>query len=502
MVFSSYEFVLIFLPLVYLGFLLVHRFAGWRGVYSYLAAASLVFYGQWSLALLAILFGSVVGNFLFANLILSLQSRQRLAGAALTAGVIANLASLGYFKYTNFLIDVVNQTTGTGFSHLDIILPIGISFYTFIQIGFLVEAFVGQADRPQFGKYVLFATFFPCVTAGPLVLQREIFDQMKDRTDPAFSSHRVAVAITMFCIGLFKKVVFADSIAPFANLAFDGVATGAGIDFINAWAGALAYTLQLYFDFSGYSDMAVGLGFLFGIKLPLNFNSPLKAATITDFWRRWHMTMTRFFTTYLFTPMAMKNSRRAILNQHGPVQRFVMTAAVPVIWTFLIAGIWHGAGWTFVVFGLIHGFALAINHGWREFNMPDLGKPVGWILTMATVITGLVVFRAPDLGTAQTMLAGMWGFGEQPLGAMVDLDLEHVGLLILGLGAIVLTAPNSQEILRQHWISSDPKPDALTDLAPRSAWRATPMWATATAVALVVAVTSISSASTFLYYQF
>ena len=507
MVFNSFQFVLVFFPLTYLGFLIIHRVGGWRAVYPYLAAASLAFYAHWSLLLVAVLAASVVANFAVANALVELRERRFLAKTLLFVAIAGNVGALGYFKYTNFLIDTLNATAGTGFTHLDLILPVGISFYTFIQIGFLVEAYGGLTQRPTFDRYALFATFFPCVTAGPLVLQSEIFAQMQDRDDKAFSPWRVTIGVTIFCIGLFKKVVFADTLAPYANAVFSGVAAGTAIDPLTAWVGSLSYTLQLYFDFSGYSDMAIGLGFLFGIKLPLNFNSPLKATSIQDFWHRWHMTMTRFFTTYLFTPMAMKNLRRSMAGSYGPFRRYLVTAAGPVTFTFLIAGIWHGAGWTMVVYGLIHGVALAINHGWREFKMPQLHPVVGWTLTMAVVVSALVIFRAPNLDVAGAILASMWGIdfvtgAGVAIAAGVKIDFAWAMSLILVLGGVVLLLPNSQTILRNYWVSSDQIPTDVTPRFKRLMWKATPSWAMATAVVLVVAIASIKSNSTFLYYQF
>ncbi len=507
MVFNSFEFLLIFFPTTYLGFLFIHRVGGWRAVYPYLAAASLAFYAHWSLLLVAVLAASVVANFAVANALVELQPRRKIAKTLLLLAVAGNIGALGYFKYTNFLIETVNAVAGTGFNHLDLILPVGISFYTFIQIGFLVEAYNGTAERPTFDRYALFATFFPCVTAGPLVLQSELFRQMKDRDDRAFSSWRVMIGVTIFCMGMFKKVVFADTIAPYANALFSGVSGGAMVDPLTAWIGSLCYTLQLYFDFSGYSDMAVGLGYLFGIKLPLNFNSPLKATSIQDFWHRWHMTMTRFFTTYIFTPIAMKNMRKAIAVPYGPFRRYLATAALPVTFTFLIAGIWHGAGWTMVVYGLVHGVALAVNHGWREFRLPKLHPVLGWTITMCVVVSALVIFRAPNLDTAGSILASMWGVSwllNDGLAAAttVQLDLAWATSLVLVLGAIVLTAPNTQDILRNYWVSSDPEPTDEPTVLRRLLWKATPNWAVATAVVLAIAVASIKSNSTFLYYQF
>ena len=344
------------------------------------------------------------------------------------------------------------------------------------------------------------------MTAGPLVLQSELFGQLKDRDDPAFSSWRVMIGVTIFCMGLFKKVVFADTIAPYANETFAAVAAGASIDFLTAWVGSLCYTLQLYFDFSGYSDMAVGLGFLFGIKLPLNFNSPLRATNIQDFWRRWHMTMTRFFTTYVFTPMAMKNTRKSVMRGYGPVRRYLVAAAWPVTFTFLIAGIWHGAGWTMVIFGLVHGVALAINRGWREFNMPKLPPLAGWAITMSVVVSALVIFRAPDLATAGRILSSMWGLapflGGGLAAAAVQLDLFWATMLIAALGTIVLAMPNTQEILRNYWVSSDPQPAEEPSFLHGLLWKASPNWAAITAVVFVIAFASIKGNSTFLYYQF
>ncbi len=505
MIFSSLEFLLVFLPLCYAGFVLVHRIWGWPAVFPYLGIASLVFYAQWSLQIAAVLVVSAVANYLASKIIVARRESGKSTRAWLLASVAANIVALGYFKYTNFFLDTLNGITGTGFSHLDLILPIGISFYTFIQIGYLVEASNGQTNAPTLGRYFLFASFFPCVTAGPLVLQKEMFDQMGERDDPAFSPWRVSVGLTMFGMGLFKKIVMADTIAPFADAAFNGVAGGGAIAPLEAWVGSLCYSLQLYFDFSGYSDMAVGLGYLFGIKLPLNFNSPLKARSITDFWRRWHMTMTRFFTNYLYTTTAMKNTRKAIAGKYGPWRKFLATAAWPVIFTFLIAGIWHGAGWTFVIYGLLHGSALAVNHGWREFKMPKVSPVVGWFLTMLVVIIGLVIFRSPDLATSLTILSAMSGLSLMTGGGeatMVALDLPFALGLIVIYGAIVLSLPNTQEILRRNWISSDPRPEGENDLPSWLEWRPSRTWAVTAALVLVVAFTMLGSNTTFLYYQF
>ncbi len=505
MVFSSYEFILIFLPLTFIVFALAQRFGGWQSAFAVLGLASLVFYAQLSFALVTILFASVATNYVIGRFLIGATKSGKPAGWLLGLSVFGNIAALAYFKYSNFLIDITNQISGLGFSHVDIILPIGISFYTFIQIGYLVEAHSGQAEEQPFVKYLVFASFFPCVTAGPLVLQREFFDQMQDRNDSAVDVRRLAVGLTLFAMGLFKKVVLADTIAPYADVAFNGVAAGQSVDMMTAWLGSLSYTLQLYFDFSGYSDMAVGLGIIFGIKLPLNFNSPFKATSISEFWQRWHITMTRFFTKFVYSPMAMNGMRRAAAGNCGPIARFMVTGGWPVVFTMFVAGVWHGSGWTFALYGLLHGLAIAVNNGWKQFNLPKLPSLVAWALTMSVVVSGLAIFRAPDVSTALVMLTSMWGLGlggVETATAMVALQVADVVPLIALLGAIVLMAPNTQEILSHTWVSIDPMPESFSKAARRIQWRPTWGWSAVGAVILLIAFTNIGADSSFLYYQF
>jgi alginate O-acetyltransferase complex protein AlgI len=505
MSFSSYQFLLGFLPVLYLVYRLAQYLGGRQTALRVLAAGSVLFYAFFGTTLLAVLMISVVANYLAGQIIMRLGENRRLAGRVLLGAVATNIVALGYLKYTNFFIDIANQLGGSGFSHIHLLVPVGVSFFTFIQIGYLVEAYNGQVERPDFGRYVLFATFLPCVTAGPLVLQREFLEQTKGDDAGANHARRLAVGLTLFAIGLFKKVVLADSIAPHVDAVFGGVALGHGVDVATAWAGALGYALQLYFDFSGYSDMALGLGVMFGIKLPLNFNSPFKATSISEFWRRWHMTMTRFFTNFVYTPLAMRGMRRSLALKSGPVERFLATGAYPAIATFLVAGIWHGAGWTFVVYGLLHGVAIAVNLAWREARMPELPGWAGWLATMSVVVSGLVIFRAPDLSVAGVILCEMWLAPIVPHGGhgeLVALDLRMVVALIVVLGSIVLLMPNSQQILHRDWPSSDPKPDAAPFDAGLLSWRPSLGGSLATAAAASVALASIGAGAGFLYYQF
>lgn len=505
MVFNSFEFIFGFLPISYLGFLAAHRLAGWTGAFRFLVAVSIAFYAQWSAAFALVLVLSVVANYSLGNYIIGLARQPRRAWHVLLAGIAANVAALAYFKYSNFLIDIANALSGAGVAHVQFILPVGISFYTFVQIGYLVEAYNGQVERPGFDRYALFSAFFPCVTAGPLVLQREMLEQMKNRRDEAFDPQRLAVGLTMFGIGLFKKVFLADSIGPYANIVFDGAAAGNALNSVIAWTGAIAYALQLYFDFSGYSDMALGLGLIFGLKLPLNFDSPFKATSISDFWRRWHMTMTRFFTTFVFTPLAMRGMRSAGSRGAGKLERFLMTGGIPALVTFVVAGIWHGAGWTFFVYGVLHGLAIATNLAWREARLPTPPAVVGWALTMCVVVSGLVIFRAPNLGLAYTILRDMWSLGliSQPAAeTLVEIDLRLAQATIVLLGAIVLLMPNSQQILHRSWVSSDIMPATVRAAAGFVTWRSSLVLSLCFGATLCIAIASIGSATSFVYYQF
>lgn len=461
MLFHSIEFIFGFLPLTFLAFVVVHSIWGRQAGLAWLAIASIIFYAQWSLVHGALLVVSLLVNFLLCRSIIASGDRLALRRGLFFAAIAANLGLLGYMKYANFLVDNINVVAGTDMQFTQLIALVGVSFFTFIQIGMIVEVYNRQLTHIRLFEYFLFGSFFAYVTAGPLALQRDMFPQYADKDQRAIDLSRIAVALTIFGFGLFKKLALADSVAPFADAVFNGTAAGAIPSISLAWIGALAYTTQLYFDFSGYSDMAVGIGLLFGLRLPFNFNSPLKATSITDFWRRWHMTMTRFFTAYVYSPLAVSNSRRALINKYSPIHRYLVAAAVPVFVTFLLAGIWHGAGWTFVVFGVIHGLAMAINHAWTHAKMPKLPDACGWMLTMLVVVVGLVVFRAPDLATAGQLCMAMIGLvpgGEGwtvTAGAIAVDYADAVGLVTILL-AIALLLPNTQQILSQHNISSDP----------------------------------------------
>ncbi len=503
MSFTSFQFIFVFLPLAYLAFAFIQRSFGAQMGINFLALISLVFYGMWGAQLLFILLISMAFNHTLGNTLPNLAADRAKQKSLLTGGILVNLAMLGYLKYTNFFVDVANQTTNVGLSHFDIVAPIGVSFFTFVQIGFLIDAYNGQLVRHNFARYIVFAAFFPTVTAGPLVMQREMMEQLAEPQQNAFDLRRVMIGLAMFGMGLFKKVVMADSIAPFADTIFNGVQTGMGFDAATAWTGALSYTLQLYFDFSGYSDMAIGLGTIFGVKLPLNFDSPFKATNISDFWRRWHMTMTRFFTAYIYSGLAMSGMRKAMTSRASRMARFFLSAAIPSFLTFLFAGVWHGAGWNYIVYGAMHGAAIAIFLGWRELSKFKFAPPIAWALTMLTVVCGLVMFRAADLPTAFGILGHMFGLGHDAFGAKaIAYDIPQALSLIVIFSAVTLLLPNTQQILHHDWPVVDSKPKDIALDAGLVAWNPTFSSAVITAFVFTIGVASIGASSSFLYYKF
>lgn len=503
MAFTSLQFIFVFLPAAYLGFVLANRLGGSNAAISFLAIVSLVFYSMFGWQLLSVLIVSLAMNYAAGNFISKLTEQRDLARKVLLGAIAANLGILGYLKYSNFFIDIANQVTGSGYGHLDIAVPIGVSFFTFIQLGYLIDCFNGQLIKHNFARYIVFTAFFPAVTAGPLVMQREMMEQLNRSTIKAFDPQRLTIGLTMFAMGLFKKVVLADSIAPFADGVFGGVQNGMAIDAAGAWIGAVCYALQLYFDFSGYSDMAIGLATIFAIKLPLNFDSPFKATNISDFWRRWHMTMTRFFTAYVYSGIAIWGMRKSMSHGLGRVGKFVLTGAIPAIITFLVAGVWHGSGWTYVIYGIAHGLAIATFLAWREFGGRKLPSPIAWALTMATVVSALVMFRAPDVPTALTILSGMWGIPTSSgLSGLVVIDQAQALSMIVIMGAIVLLLPNTQQILHRGWPVVDTKPADVEMSAGLVAWRPSLRAAIATAAIFAVGITSIGSSTGFLYYKF
>jgi D-alanyl-lipoteichoic acid acyltransferase DltB (MBOAT superfamily) len=341
---------------------------------------------------LPIILSSIAVNFTMAT-ILNRIEKLILKRIILTIGILFNIGLLGYYKYYDFFITNVNNVFSTNLSLLHLALPLAISFFTFQQIAYLVDTFREGTKEYTFLDYTFFVTFFPHLIAGPIVHHREIIDQLRDGSNYKMKANNISSGLYIFAIGLFKKVIIADTLAGWANLGYSNINS---LTLVDSWITTIAYTFQLYFDFSGYCDMAIGLGLFFNIKLPVNFNSPYKALDIQDFWRRWHMTLGRFFTRYLYFPLGG--------NQKGKIRTYFNVFVI-----FFVSGIWHGAGWTFVVWGILHGLASIIHRFWKSFNI-KLPKFIAWFITFLFVHIAWVFFRSPNLSTAKLMLTKMFNF--------------------------------------------------------------------------------------------
>ena len=454
MLFNSYGFIFFYLPIVLLGFFQLAKI-NQRYASAWLALASLFFYGYWNPAYVGLLLTSIVCNYTFGMWIVKAGLRNQERGSRrkhlLIFAIAANLLLLGYYKYANFFAGSINSLAGTHLSLGEIILPLGISFFTFTQIAFLVDTFQGKVREYNFIHYVLFVTYFPHLIAGPILHHKEMMPQFANTSSYHFNWEHVATGLMLFTLGLCKKMLGADALAPYANGIFNGVQVGILPTAYEAWAGALTYTLQLYFDFSGYTDMALGIALMFNIRLPVNFDSPYKATSIIDFWRRWHMTLSRFLRDYLYIPLGG--------NRKGKFRRYVNLMA-----TMLLGGLWHGAGWTFVVWGVLHGIYLTINHLWREIIgekhlrwVPNwLGSLTGGTLTFIAVVAAWVVFRSNDISHAKIMLEAMFGINSRSISfdavlhgqLLLTTDLsgrDLVKLLVLSL-AWVWLLPNSSRL--------------------------------------------------------
>ena len=421
MLFNSWEFILGFLPITLAVFFLIpaSRLA-YRKVW--LILSSLFFYGWWRVEYVPILLFSMFFNY-SAALLIHRWRGQRLARVCVVTGVTVNLLLLGYFKYTNFLLGIVGLATRHPPPVFDIALPLAISFFTFTQIGYIVDVSRDPELHYGFLDYVVFVVFFPHLIAGPIVRHWEIIPQFAKRTLRAGSTD-LAVGSAFFLMGLYKKVLLADAAAVYANAIYGAAAAGRTLPWFDAWLGTVAYAIQIYFDFSGYSDMAIGLARLFGIKFPCNFDSPYRADSIGEFWRRWHMSLTRFLRDYVYIPLG--GNRRGASRQ-----------LYNILFTFFLSGLWHGAGWTFVIWGLLHGAFLGAQTGWRKLTGALHWKLQHWsyrgaclLLTFTLVQFTWVFFRAPNLPTAGSVLQSMVGVNGWTLSAETTNPKKQPGLFL------------------------------------------------------------------------
>ncbi len=509
MLFNSVEFLLLFLPLTLVVYL---RLSDARSALIWLSLASLCFYGYWNPIYLLLILTSVFFNFGLGKLIVSSEGRQKYWATAV--GVAFNLGLLGYFKYANFFVNEVAYATGMDWSIDQIILPLAISFFTFQQIAYLVDGYQGKVEKHGIIEYVAFVTFFPQLIAGPIVHHRDMLPQFRSIERLRGLSGNLGIGLTIFAIGLFKKVAIADELALYANPVFDTALGGGTLSFAEAWGGALAYTFQLYFDFSGYSDMAIGLGQMFGLTLPINFASPYKARSIVEFWRLWHITLSNFLRDYLY--IALGGNRKGDLARYRNL--FV---------TMLLGGLWHGAGWNFVIWGGLHGFYLTVNHLWRALPFyKSISSGVtysyaSWGLTFLCVVIGWVFFRAESLDAALLMLTTMTGMAgiEVPgsVAAMMPEFLRDVviagplfpnlrlgweaafGIMIIA-GVIAFWAPNVFDLF--HDRLGVEMNERVTYRPVRLTWQPSLSWALMAGVFISYCLLSLSEPSEFLYFQF
>jgi D-alanyl-lipoteichoic acid acyltransferase DltB (MBOAT superfamily) len=547
MLFNSLRFIFLFLPVTMLGFHLLGRF-GRRPVIAWLSLMSVIFYAAWSEVYVLFLIGSILVNYVVALVIGAAPADSVRRRHLLTLGVALNLLALFYFKYLYKVLLTIQALHLARINPHPILLPLGISFFTFTQISYLVDFAQGQAEIQDFLSYLLFVTFFPHLIAGPILHHKEMMPQFgrvrPDESDAradarlaqnhytpevsaptgrrfALKPEDVALGATWFLMGLAKKVLIADKLAPTADIAFRNAGS---LSAASAWIGLVVYSMQLYFDFSGYSDMALGLARMFSIRFPLNFDSPYKATSVTEYWQRWHMTLTRYITLYLYNPILLTVQRKRIASGRTISRKslatlggFTALVAYPTMFTMLLTGIWHGAGLQFIVFGLIHGVYLTANQAWRHFrqrghNTPVLPKPAG--LTRLAMMFGvylqvtfaLIFFRSGSMHSAFALIADM--FGRNGVGHVDEL---LVGWLAFALFPVVWYFPNTQQILGQETevggIATSPgtpnvNPSPAPSLFPGFHWRPSLAWGVLMAMLFFAVLVNLDSTTSFLYFQF
>jgi D-alanyl-lipoteichoic acid acyltransferase DltB (MBOAT superfamily) len=512
MLFNSAAFLLLFLPIA---LLLYHgvfaRADRWRQ--AFLIVLTVLFYAVGGRKFVLLLLVSVAVNYAVARWITVRRRRGASARVPLAVGIGFDLALLFYFKYFAAVIVGAGSLFGFNVPLRHIVLPLGISFFTFQQIGFLIDLARGRFEMKRALDYAGFVLFFPQLLAGPIVRYEELVPQLRARPNGAASAN-ILVGLTIFAIGLFKKVAIADTLAMVASPVFDASAHGAAPDAIACWVAALAYTAQIYFDFSGYSDMAIGTARMFGVVLPFNFHSPLRATSIIELWRRWHVTLSRWAQSYIFQPLTIPLTRFAADRAPGKRATFLLSFAVPIMLSMVVIGVWHGAGWTFVLFGALQGLYLIVNEAWRMAHRkarkarkqapPFYVEPAYRALTLVAFAVSSVAFRAPSLDTAGRMYAAMLGLGGHAPFPIWPGGLAGAAAILVIPYAIVYLAPNTQNIMTRFdpvldwakWRNVDPAPITIT-------WRMNAACAVASAVLLFAGFALMMRGTTnFIYFNF
>ncbi len=520
MLFNSAEFIFLFLPISLLLFFYLAKHWGNEVAIASLVICSLFFYGWWNPKYLVLLIVSMLINYQLGKRLGQNKNKK-----LLSLGVSLNLIAIAYFKYAGFIVFNLNSITGNNWSIDNIILPLAISFFTFQQIAYLVDSYRGITREYRFLHYALFVSFFPQLIAGPIVHHKDMLPQFSNVKRYYACINNFKIGLTIFAIGLFKKTVLADGVAIYATPVFDLADAGNNIDFFMAWGGALAYTFQLYFDFSGYSDMAIGIARLFGIILPLNFYSPYKAANISEFWRRWHITLSHFLRDYVYISLGG--------NRNGNMKRYSN-----LFLTMLLGGLWHGAGWNFIIWGALHGSYLMVNLGWQalksKYSLFSIESKLYiftvWLITFIAVVIGWVFFRAITLDGAISILSGMFGFNgiEIPNAILARLGSLGISLQMWGItpsngGTVfimtwfwnitlivfVLTLPNIQDLFfKNQGTLSQFNYEKVSTFWPyrrffsEISWVDTKRWAFFSGACLALGILTLSQVSEFLYFQF
>ena len=472
MLFNSYEFIFLFLPITFFVYFYLNTKRLIEASKAFLVFSSLFFYSWWNIIYLPLILGSVLFNYIIGVSLSKRSDHTQISKKQLLAfGIIFNIFLLGYFKYADFFIHNVNYISNTNFPTLGLVLPLAISFFTFQQITYLVDSYKKETKEYGFLNYAVFVTFFPQLIAGPIVHHKEMMPQFANVRNKVKNYKNIVLGIFIFSIGLFKKVVIADTFALWATHGFDVANT---LNIFEAWATSLSYTFQLYFDFSGYTDMAIGAALLFNIKLPINFNSPYKALNIQDFWKRWHITLSRFLRDYVYIPLGG--------NRKGKYRVYSNLLA-----TFLIGGLWHGAGWTFIFWGFLHGVAMAVHRAWKELNF-TVNKYLAWFVTFNFLNASWVFFRAKEWEDAIKVLKGMSGMNEiNNISSLISFggiakETFLVMVIITMFSVYTFFAKNSNEMLLNFKYRQK---DLVFSVA-----------------LTVIAILQFSEVSTFLYFNF
>lgn len=524
MLFNSIEFIFFFLPISLSVFFGIGKRNYHLVAISWLVLCSLFFYGWWNPAYLALILFSMLFNYAF-GVMLGNTGKQAARKGLLIFGIAVNLGLLGYYKYAHFFVEQVNGIFESSFHFEQLVLPLAISFFTFQQVAYLVDAYRHETKEYNFLNYCLFVSFFPQLIAGPIVHHKEMLPQFTNNAIYKFNYEHFSIGLTIFVIGLFKKVVIADGVSIYATPVFIASEQGIILTFFESWFGSLAYTLQLYFDFSGYSDMAIGVARMFGVLLPLNFYSPYKAKNIIEFWRHWHMTLSRFLRDYIYIPLG--GSRK------GKIRRYVN-----LMLTMLLGGLWHGAGWTFVLWGVLHGFYLIINHAWHHLYSllgGDGEQPSNWyasflarLITFIAIIVGWVFFRSETYEGAFNILSSMFGlngFSVSPnmeslnglgvISLLVDYGLKFDGfffnelaywpdgVVIISLALLVaLFFPNTQQIMKNYNPAVGCNEEKTNESEGFLLWKPTIVHLIIVASVFIYSILSMSTVSEFLYFNF